>query len=235
MPEDLSAVRNARSYKINDPSAPGGKKDVDREELAKGYEYGRTAIPISEAEENVTKLETFSSFEIVGFIPNDKVCMISPRVIVFRANVHQYEKFLNLGESGITIAQRTNPKAVMALSSFIHALHELDSYAVARIVVKDGKDPQLLLLAPSIEPDLEALIDIPLPFAEDVRVYRFPPLDRVITTSGATLTKHRYLPSDELVDAMSNFVDKMDISKFGRDDDEYRLLHCYYNVATNSY
>ncbi|KIN06019.1 hypothetical protein OIDMADRAFT_176135 [Oidiodendron maius Zn] len=203
MPEDLSAVKNARAYKINDPSAPGGKKDVDREELAKGYEYGRTAIPISEAEENVTKLETFSSFEIVGFIPNDK-----------------YEKFLNLGESGITIAQRTNPKAVMALSSFIHALHELDSYAVARIVVKDGKDPQLLLLAPSIEPDLEALIDIPLPFAEDVRVYRFPPLDRVITTSGATLTKHRYLPSDELEDAMSNFVNNMDISKFGRDDDD---------------
>jgi ATP-dependent DNA helicase 2 subunit 2 len=110
----------------------------------------------------------------------------------------------------------------MALSSFIHALHELDSYAVARFVSKDGKDPQMLLLAPSIEPDLEALVDVPLPFAEDVRVYRFPPLDRVITTSGATLTKHRYLPGDELVDAMSNFVDKMDLSKYGRDDDEYR-------------
>jgi ATP-dependent DNA helicase 2 subunit 2 len=228
LPEDLSAVRNARSYKINDPTAPGGKRDVDREELAKGYEYGRTAIPISESDENVTKLETFSSFEIIGFIPNDKVCMGSPRLTLHHPNLHQYEKFLNLGESGITIAQRTNPKAVMALSSFIHALYELDSYAVARIVVKDGKDPQMLLLAPSIEPDLEALIDIPLPFAEDVRVYRFPPLDRVITTSGETLSKHRYLPRDDLVDAMSNFVDKMDISKFGRDDDEYWLLDFYH-------
>ena len=234
MPEDLSAVMNARSYKINDPTAPGGKKDVDREELAKGYEYGRTAIPISEADENVTKLETFSSFEIVGFIPNDKVYRVTPRPTVCHANAHQHEKFLNLGESGITIAQRTNPKAVMALSSFIHALHELDSYAVARIVVKDGKDPQMLLLAPSIEPELEALIDIPLPFAEDVRVYRFPPLDRVITTSGATLTKHRYLPSDDLTDAMSNFVDKMDISQFGRDDDKYGLRNCFHGTATNS-
>jgi len=121
----------------------------------------------------------------------------------------------------MTIAQRTNEKAVMALSSFIHALHELDSYAVARLVTKDGKDPQMLLLAPSIEPDLEALVDVPLPFAEDIRVYRFPPLDRVITTSGATLTKHRYLPGDDLIDAMSKYVDKMDLSEFGRDDDEY--------------
>jgi len=73
-PEDVSLVRNARTYKVNDPSAPGGKKDVDREDLAKGYEYGRTAVHISESDENVTKLETFSGFEIVGFIPNDKVC-----------------------------------------------------------------------------------------------------------------------------------------------------------------
>jgi ATP-dependent DNA helicase 2 subunit 2 len=66
-------VRSARTYKINDPSAPGGKRDVDREDLAKGYEYGRTAVHITESDENVTKLETFSGFEIVGFIPNDKV------------------------------------------------------------------------------------------------------------------------------------------------------------------
>lgn len=82
----------------------------------------------------------------------------------------------------------------------------------------------MLLLAPSIEPDLEALVDVPLPFAEDIRAYRFPPLDRVITTSGATLTKHRNLPKEDLVDAMSDFVDKMDLSTFGRDDDEYGSL-----------
>jgi len=115
----------------------------------------------------------------------------------------------------------------MALSSFIHALYELDSYAVARIILKDGKDPQLILLAPSIEPDLEALVDVPLPFAEDMRVYRFPPLDRVVTTSGATLAKHRNLPTDDLVDAMSEYVDSMDLSKFGKDDEGFVLNHRY--------
>ncbi|RFU34764.1 hypothetical protein B7463_g1513, partial [Scytalidium lignicola] len=198
----FSAVNNSRTYKVNDPSAPGGKKEVEREELAKGFEYGRTAVHISESDENVTKLETTKSFSVIGFIP-----------------IENHERFLNMGESCITIAQRTNDKARMALSSFVHALHELDSYAVARIVTKDGKDPQILLLAPYIEPDLEGLIDVPLPFAEDVRTYRFPPLDKVITVSGAVVTKHRNLPGDNLVDAMSDYVDSMDLSEFGKDDE----------------
>lgn len=124
-----------------------------------------------------------------------------------------------MGESCITIAETMNDKARMALSSLIHSLYELESYAVARLVPKDGKDPQVILLAPMIEPDIEALIDVPLPFAEDVRVYRFPPLDRVITISGATVKTHRNLPSDELVDAMSDYVDSMDLSTFGKDED----------------
>ena len=124
-----------------------------------------------------------------------------------------------MGESCITIPQSVNDKAKMALSSLVHALHELESYAVARIVLKNGKEPQIILLAPSIEPDLEALIDVPLPFAEDVRVFRFPPLDKVISSSGTAITKHRYLPTDELLGSMSDYVDSMDLSTFGRDDD----------------
>ena len=124
-----------------------------------------------------------------------------------------------MGEAGITIAQQANPKARMAFSSLVHALFELDSYAVARIVPKDGKDPQLILMAPSIDTDLEALIDIPLPFAEDVRVYRFPPLDKVVTATGSTLKKHRYLPDEDLVDAMSTYVDTMDLSTAGQGEE----------------
>jgi ATP-dependent DNA helicase 2 subunit 2 len=69
----LAAVRNARTYKVDDESAPGGKRDVDRDELARGYEYGRTAVHIAESDENVTKLETTQSFTIIGFIPYEKV------------------------------------------------------------------------------------------------------------------------------------------------------------------
>ncbi|KZF24158.1 ATP-dependent DNA helicase II subunit 2 [Xylona heveae TC161] len=198
----LTSVRNARTYQIEDSEAPGGKRDVDRDDLAKGYEYGRTAVHISETDENITKLETMASFDIIGFVPKDK-----------------YERYMHMSTTCIVIAQRTNDKAQMALSSLIHALWELESYAVARLVTKDDKSPLIVLLAPSIEADYECLLDVQLPFAEDVRSYRFPPLDRVQTVSGKVLTEHRNIPTRELQDAMDTYVDSMDLSTFGRDDE----------------
>ncbi|KAL8689848.1 MAG: hypothetical protein Q9218_004568 [Villophora microphyllina] len=199
---DLSNVKNSRTYQVPDETAPGGKKDVDREDLAKGYEYGRTAVHISETDENVTKLETQAALELIGFIP--------------WAN---YDRYMSMSVSCIVIAQRTNTKAIMALSSLIHALFELESYAVARLVPKTDKAPLVLLLAPSIEVDYECLLDVQIPFTEDVRSYRFPPLDRVVTVSGKVITEHRNLPNEALAKAMSDYVDKMDLSALGRDDD----------------
>lgn len=119
-----------------------------------------------------------------------------------------------MGEVCLTHARKNDTKSELALSSLIWALLELDSYAVARIVLKDGKEPLLVLLVPQIEPDYECLYDVPLPFAEDVRMYQFPPLDKVLTVSGQTLTKHRLLPSEELSDAMDKYVDAMDLSAY---------------------
>lgn len=70
---EFSGVKQARTYKVNDPDAPGGKRDVEFESLAKGFEYGRTAVHISESEHNITKLETQKGFTILGFIPWSKV------------------------------------------------------------------------------------------------------------------------------------------------------------------
>ncbi|KAI1634123.1 putative Ku family DNA helicase [Biscogniauxia mediterranea] len=204
----FAAITQARIYKVNDPDAPGGKRDVEFESLAKGYEYGRTAVHISESEYNITKLETTKSFSIVGFIHQEK-----------------YNPFLNMGEAGMTVAQKFNDAAALKLSSLIHSLHELESYAIARIVTKDGKEPALILLAPHIDPDFECLYDVPLPFAEDVRNYAFPPLDKIITVSGNIITKdHRNLPSKELVEAMDDYVDAMDISSWEKDDDGDRTM-----------
>ncbi len=82
---DLSGVKTARTYKIHDPSHPlavNGKRDVDRDELARGYEYGRTAVYIAESDENVTNFETIKSFSIIGFIPFDKVWLLNYYAIV---------------------------------------------------------------------------------------------------------------------------------------------------------
>ncbi|KAI9882434.1 MAG: mitochondrial import inner membrane translocase subunit TIM14 [Watsoniomyces obsoletus] len=124
-----------------------------------------------------------------------------------------------MSTANVMVGAKLNQRASMALSSFIHALEELESYAVARLVTKDGRGPVIVLLAPSIEADYECLLDVQLPFAEDVRPYRFPPLDRIITVSGKVLTEHRNLPNAQLKQAMSDYVDQMDLSTFGKDDE----------------
>lgn len=131
---------------------------------------------------------------------------------------------MNLSVSSYIVASKIDSKAIMGLSSFIHALLELESYAIARLVTKDDKDPLLVLLAPDVEPTFECLFDIQLPFAEDVRSYKFAPLDRIVTVSGKILKEHRNLPNPSLSAAMSDFVDSMDLSDFGVDDDGYVQL-----------
>lgn len=71
----LTSVRSARTYQVKDEEAPGGKRDVDREDLARGYSYGSTAVHISESEWNVTKLETQAGLGIIGFIPWETVSL----------------------------------------------------------------------------------------------------------------------------------------------------------------
>ncbi len=116
-----------------------------------------------------------------------------------------------MSRSNVFVAQKGNSKAAMALSSLARALFELEALAVARFVAKNGSTPLLLLLAPAIEPGCEGLTDVELPFLEDLRDYRFPPLDRLLTVSGKAVTQHRTLPEPALQQAMGAFIDKMDL------------------------
>lgn len=82
----LTNVRTLRVYQITDESAPRGKADVERENLAKGYEYGRTAVHISETDESITRLETFASLDLVGFIQSEKVYLVLSAPCLRRPN-----------------------------------------------------------------------------------------------------------------------------------------------------
>lgn len=146
-------------------------------------------------------------------------------------------RFFHMSETNMIVPNPVNTKAAMALSSLIHALFECESYAIARYVRKDGSHPLLLLLMPSIEENYECLFDVELPFAEDLRHYKFPPLDRVVLVSGKSLTQHRNLPSEPLQDAMDSFVDAMDLSEFDKDDEgnptEYAAIEDTYSPVLN--
>ena len=226
-PSDLTALRSARMYQVPDAGAVGGKRDVDRDQLAKGYEYGRTAVHISPTDENITKLETHAGLEVMGFVVRSSVCGWSSRRYKEDGRtdgIHQYRRYMNMSTASMIVPAKGNPRASMALSSVIRSLDELDSYAIARLVTKDDRAPVIVLLAPSIESDYECLLDVQLPFAEDVRPYRFPPLDRIMTVSGKVVKEHRNLPNDSLRQAMSDYVDRMDLSTWGKDDQAYVAL-----------
>ncbi|KAJ9602107.1 ATP-dependent DNA helicase yku80 [Cladophialophora chaetospira] len=190
--ENLQSVHNLYKYRVKGDDYEGGAKVLEREELAKGYEYGRTAVSISESEQNITRYETEAAYDILGFLPADNI-----------------ERYMLMDNANIVVAQKGNDKAAMALSSLIHSLFELGSVAIGRLVKKDMTEPILTVLSPLVEADYESLVENVLPFAEDVRSYRFPPLDKVLTVSGKALTEHRNLPSKKLLDNMSDFVDKM--------------------------
>ena len=205
---NMAPVRNVYNYQIQDPSGEGGKRDIDRDDLAKGYEYGRTAVHISESDENITKLETEQGMEVMGFVEREKV-----------------ERYILLGESNVIVPLKTSDKAGLALSSLIRALFLNESCAVVRVVSKDMAEPLVKILSPEITTDYECLIENELPYAEDVRAYRFPPLDKIVTVSGKILKQHRNLPSDDLLSAMSQYVDSMDLSTFDRDDEDNPSEH----------
>lgn len=78
---DLTSVKFVRTYQITDENAPGGKVEVERDELAKGYEYGRTAVHIDETDQNITALEVPMGMELIGFVQSDKVCW--PIIVIF--------------------------------------------------------------------------------------------------------------------------------------------------------
>lgn len=76
----FSAVRSERVYTVDDPARIGGKREVPFEELEKGYEYGRTAVYISNTDANITQLQTEKDFSILGFITRANVsrALLSP-------------------------------------------------------------------------------------------------------------------------------------------------------------
>ena len=82
---DLVGIRNSRTYEILNGEGDGTKKYVEREELAKGYEYGRTAVHISESDLGITKLDdTEAGMDIIGFALREKV---SPRLQIRKAQL----------------------------------------------------------------------------------------------------------------------------------------------------
>lgn len=59
-----------------------------------------------------------------------------------------------------------------------------------------------------------------MPFADDVRNFPFASLETLISKKGEVVTTHPYLPTEEQIEAMENFVDAMDLMEAGEKDEQ---------------
>lgn len=71
-----------------------------------------------------------------------------------------------------------------------------------------------------------------MPFADDIRKYMFPSLDRLVNRQGELVTRHPYLPTEEQLEAMDDFVEAMDLTEAGEKDEEgYASITDYVSLS----
>ncbi|KAK0198079.1 SPOC domain-like protein [Armillaria mellea] len=185
--------------KKRDPTE--GMEFVDKETLVRGFKYGTSYAPCPDGQ--FLRLNTKKGIDISAFFPKKR----------FR---HE----LSMGEIQYVWADPSSPQQQVALSSIVQAMYEKGVMAIARWVTKDGMDPKMGVLSPAIFDKVECLLWAQMPFADDVRKYTFPSLDRLVNKKGEVITEHPYLPTEEQLDAMDNFVDAMDVMAAGEKDEE---------------
>ena len=100
--------------------------------------------------------------------------------------------------------------ASVALSAFIQGLFEKESVALARYVRCANANPKLVALIPHIKSNYFCLHLAHLPFAEDVRRYMFPSLE-----------KAKQKVTKEMKTAVDSFIDSHDLMTAVQDDDGY--------------
>ncbi|KAK0456861.1 SPOC domain-like protein [Armillaria borealis] len=187
------------STKKKDPTE--GMESVDKETLVRGFKYGTSYAPCPDGQ--FLRLNTKKGIEISAFFPK-----------------RRFRRELSIGEIQYVWADPSSPQQQVALSSIVQAMYEKGVLAIARWVTKDGMDPKMGVLSPTTFDKVDCLLWAQMPFADDVRKYTFPSLDRLVNKKGEVVEEHPYLPTEEQLDAMDNFVDAMDVMAAGEKDEE---------------
>ncbi|OBZ80021.1 ATP-dependent DNA helicase II subunit 2 [Grifola frondosa] len=174
---------------------------IEKENLVRGFKYGASYAPCPDGQ--FERLKTRKGINICGF---------------FAARNLRQE--LAMGEVQYIWADPDSAVQQAALSSIVQAMYEKGVIAIAKWVSRDGMDPKMGVLSPCVFEEADCLLWVQMPFADDVRSFPFASLDTLITKSGEVLTKHPYLPNEEQMEAMENFVDTMDLMEAGEKDED---------------
>jgi ATP-dependent DNA helicase 2 subunit 2 len=174
---------------------------VEKEQLIRGFKYGSTYAPCPDGQ--FRRLNTRKGIDICGFF-----------------HVKNFRRELAMGEVQYIWADPGAPQQQVALSSIVQAMYEKGVLAIARWVSKDGMDPKMGVLEARVDTNIDFLLWVQMPFADDVRKYTFASLENLISKNSKSITKHPYLPTEVQLEAMGRFIDCMDIMDSGEKDDE---------------
>lgn len=192
-------------YRARDVARAGG--DVsgltplpDDAAHARAYRLGKTLVPVPDAE---LPLDTRPAIEILHFV-----------------HASTYRREYHLGETYYVLPNPRTPRAQIALSSLVQAAAVKGVYALARYVARAHAEPRLCVLAPLIEHEFDGFYMVRVPFRDDVRRWAFPPLDRVVTSTGHTVRTHPTIPTPAQQAQMDALVERMDLMDMDDHGDE---------------
>ncbi|CCL99640.1 uncharacterized protein FIBRA_01660 [Fibroporia radiculosa] len=192
---------------------------VEKEQLVRGFKYGSSYAPCPDGQ--FPRLPTRKGIEICGFFPEKR-----------------FRREYAMSEVTYVWADPVQPLQQVALSAVVQAMYEKGAFAIARWIARDGADPKMGVLVPTMFEKVDCLLWVQvcrlfyayttpeslsiakMPFADDVRNFAFPSLDMLINKKGEIIATHPYLPTEDQMDAMERFVDAMDLMEAGEKDDE---------------
>lgn len=173
-------VSMQRTYHLNDED----ETEVDKDNVAKGYRYGKSLVPISDADETAMKFEAQRGLSLMGFTKQQRV-----------------KQYQCVGTSvQVLVANPDDKNAGRAMSAFIRALYETNMVGIGRYVLRKDSQPKVVALVPKIKTDSECLLVLQLPYMEDMRQFVF-----------GSLPGERTAPSAEQLDAMDHLITSMDL------------------------
>ena len=192
----------------------------DHSKLIKAYNYGSILIPEPpESEGGFLKLESLIGFDFLHSIP-----------------ISTFDRNLVIGEPSYLYADPKNNMSQLAFSSIVKSLASNDLAAVVRFVRKDNERPLLGVCFPVSTSSIDYLQFVRVPFADQMRHFSFPSLDRVVTVSGHTLRDHKLLPNDKMCGLMDEFVASMDLTNNSHQENsdvKYSPSDDWFNLEDN--
>lgn len=167
--------------------------EVPKDEMVKGFKYGKTTVPFSTIDETQLQYVVAPCLKLIGFTDAARV----PR--------HHF-----CGRSDVLYPYASDTCAAKALSALVQAMAETDSVAIVRWVKRNKGQLQLSVLIPSIKADGDFFYCNKLPFSEDLRQYPFHPL------LGNNARKD-HIPSPMQLDATEMLIRNLDLMNTATD------------------